>query len=800
MGLTGRSTLAGAGEDGSVSEADQATSVEAPPAILRVSVALDRVGQVAAVACGLVILVPATAGLLAQAGAASLADWAILAAALAISGSALARPLRQRGSTLVAAGGLVLLLAPWLPLNYQTAWLALPSVTMATCGVAALAMPWRPAVLVIVAASALSWLDGNRLPSLDPPVGAEPALLPTLALLSGLGLTLLISQLRRTVARADERSDELRRLIAAQAEELAVMQGRMATQRRIHETVLNTLQAISMGIAQDHKEQAQSACRRDLAELQQPALPAASASVMSIVATSIEQAATDELTVMTHVTAPEPLSPSVAAALRDALVESLRNVARHAQVGQVQVTARQAEGISEVTIIDAGPGLTPQALARFGRDSGVVRGIEAVSGSYEITSAPGRGTSVRIRVPNADVEASSATWPLAAPDEVPLTTMYVGLSTLARIGMLGNVACLALWLPWIGRSLTSPALPIGLMSAFVFLNAVLILAWQGRWRVPVATTTVLVSTAGLLSLAIGPRSCTGAVASISVIATMGGAGLLLAMTALPRGWPRIATVMACGIASVLVTLSLPSACRPSLQTAIDVTAFLAAIAYALHWIDVAFAQSQEQAQRSWQQLLQQQVQARARAARLRAWSEVDDEARELLAAVAAGEVELNDPATRERASSAADRIRARLRTGSANVNAPAYAQELRSRIPRLPAPVVTGPVRRADPFPDSVIDAIQHAVEGSSPGPWTWHVFASSTAAQPGGHEQHVMRGPAPSGSTTPSGPAPLYGLTQPENELGEADCRISLVTTEVETSVLVTRSAQPAPIRRSQV
>jgi len=614
MGLTGRSTLAAAGEDGPVAQADRATPIEAPPAIPRVSIAVDRVGHVATVACALVILVPATAGLLSQAGAASLADWAILAGALAVSGSALTPPLRQRGSLLVAAGGLVLLLAPCLPLGYQTAWLALPTVTMATCGVAALAMPWRPAVLVIVAASALSWLDGNRLPSLDPPVGASPAFLLTLALLSGLGLTLFISQLRRTVTRADERSDELRRLNAAQAEQLALMQGRMATQRRIHETVLNTLQAISMGIPPEHREQAQSACRRDLAEFQLPAVPATSSSVASIVTASIEQAATDELTVLSHVQAAKPLSPSVAVALRDALVESLRNVTRHAQVGQVQVSARQAEGITEVTIIDDGPGISPQALDRFGRDSGVVRGVETVFGSYEISSRSGGGTLVRIRVPNSTDDSVPAAEALPATAEPALSTLYVGLSISARIGMLGNAACLALWLPSVGQRPTGAAFPLSLMIAFVLLNAILVIAWQSRWRIPVATAVVIASVGGLVSMSLAWNTCGDAFVLPGVMATMGGGGLMLAITGLPRGWPRAATVVGCGLGSTLLTVSLPASCPLSMQTAIDVTAFLAAIAYGLHTIDVAFARSQQRAQQSWRQVVQQQAQSRAKSA------------------------------------------------------------------------------------------------------------------------------------------------------------------------------------------
>lgn len=783
------------GEDIYVIAGDEANQVEAQSPTPRVSLALVRVNQVATVACGLVIALPATVTLLTQATVAGPADWGALAVAIAIAALALAGPLRARGAWLIAASGLVLLLAPMMPLNYQAAWLALPSVTIATCGVAALALPWRPAVVVIVVAAGLSWLDSGRLPVLQIPAGENPAFLPTLALLSALGLAVFFSQLRRTLKQVDDRSEELRRIIANQAEQLGILRSRMAIHRRIHETVLNTLTAISMGIERGQREQARMASRRDLQELQHPGLPSTMVSVQSIVAQSIERASVGEMRVDAQVMAPQPLSPTAAVAVRDALVESLRNVARHAQVGKVRLTARQHDGVTEIAVVDTGTGISPQALASFGRESGIVRGVEAVFGSYEISSTPGGGTSVRIRVPNADVESAPAAWALPTSSTAPISTLYVGLSTSARIGMLGNVACLALWLPWIGQRLPGPAWPLILMTAFVLLNAVLVIAWHSRWRTWVAAAVVVASVGGLLSLAPASSPCGDASVIPGVIATMGGGGLFLAVTALPRGWPRAATVVACGLSSVLLTVSLPPSCPLSLQTAIDVTVFLAAIAYALHSIDVAFARSQQRAQQAWQQVVQQRVQSRAKAARLQAWAEVDDDTRLLLAAVASGELDPTSPATRDRASRAAQRIRAQLRERPTIIGAPAYVQELASHVPRLPNPVVAGAIQREDPFPAEVISIVCAAVEASGPGPWTWHLFGSDASSPAVSREQHVLRGPAP--GPTQANPSQRSAATRRPTDLGvhvdEAieDCRVSLVVTQAEISILVTRPMQ---------
>lgn len=772
-----------------------ATQVGVQSPTLRVSLALVRVSQVATVTCGLVLLLPATVNLLTQAMGAGPADWGALAVAIAVSALALAGPLRARSAWLIAACGLVLLLAPMMPLNYQAVWLALPSVTMATCGVAALALPWRPAVVVIVVAAGLSWLDLGRLPALQRPADENPAFLATLALLSALGLTLFVSQLRRTLEQADDQSEELRRIIGSQAEQLGVLRGRMAIQRRIHETVLNTVTALSMGVEHGQREQARMACRRDLQELQAPGLPSATASVPSIVAESIERASVGELRVDAQVLAPQALSPTAAVAVRDALVESLRNVARHAQVRTVRLTAQQHDGVTEIAVVDTGAGISPQALASFGRESGIVRGVEAVFGSYEISSTPGGGTSVRIRVPNADLPSAAAAWDLPSSSAAPISTLYIGLSTSARIGMLGNVACLALWLPWISQRLPGPAWPLTLMTAFVLLNATLVIAWRSRWRVSVAVAVVVASIGGLLSLALESSPCGDASVIPGVIATMGGGGLFLAVTALPRGWPRAATVAGCGLSSVLLTVSLPATCPLSLQTAIDATAFLAAISYALHSIDVVFARSQQRAQQDWQQVVQQRVQSRAEAAQLQAWAEVDDDTRLLLAAVANADLDPTSPATRDRASSAAQRIRARLRERPTIMAAPAYVQELTSQVLRLPNPVVAGVIQREDPFPAEVISMMCAAVEASGPGPWTWHLFGTDASATADSREQHVLRGPAPGPST--ADPSQASTATHRPPDLGvhmdEAieDCRVSLVVTQAETSILVTRPMQ---------
>lgn len=78
--------------------------------------------------------------------------------------------------------------------------------------------------------------------------------------------------------------------------------------------------------------------------------------------------------------------------------EALTNCVRHAKASRVRVTVSGADDTLAVTVVDDGVGIDPQS-----RKSGLgLRGIEErvrdLGGSAEIISAPGMGTSLRIRI------------------------------------------------------------------------------------------------------------------------------------------------------------------------------------------------------------------------------------------------------------------------------------------------------------------------------------------------------------------------------------------------------------------
>ncbi|MDQ6781935.1 MAG: ATP-binding protein, partial [Actinomycetota bacterium] len=88
----------------------------------------------------------------------------------------------------------------------------------------------------------------------------------------------------------------------------------------------------------------------------------------------------------------------------DALVgaarESLNNVAKHAGVGSAVVQASSSDADVEVTVRDHGCGFELAEEHRgFGLKNSVIACMRDAGGSAEISSRPGRGTKVTLRVP-----------------------------------------------------------------------------------------------------------------------------------------------------------------------------------------------------------------------------------------------------------------------------------------------------------------------------------------------------------------------------------------------------------------
>ena len=81
--------------------------------------------------------------------------------------------------------------------------------------------------------------------------------------------------------------------------------------------------------------------------------------------------------------------------------EALSNALRHAEASEIKVVV-EADGDTVLSVADDGVGFDPTARSIAARRLGLVsmrERIEAAGGTFEIASAPGRGTTVRASVP-----------------------------------------------------------------------------------------------------------------------------------------------------------------------------------------------------------------------------------------------------------------------------------------------------------------------------------------------------------------------------------------------------------------
>ena len=100
----------------------------------------------------------------------------------------------------------------------------------------------------------------------------------------------------------------------------------------------------------------------------------------------------------------EVLSGAKRTALYRVAQEALTNIARHAQAGRAEIQLRKLSRAVELQISDDGKGFDVDGMwnARKSRHLGMLgmrERVEMVGGTLAIESAPGRGTTLRVRVP-----------------------------------------------------------------------------------------------------------------------------------------------------------------------------------------------------------------------------------------------------------------------------------------------------------------------------------------------------------------------------------------------------------------
>ncbi|MGV8908717.1 MAG: ATP-binding protein [Propionicimonas sp.] len=262
--------------------------------------------------------------------------------------------------------------------------------TAVVVGAVTFAASGRRVVLVVTAVSAqllADWVGVGLLTALG-------GMWPVAA--AGIAIVVCVPVLREAAGRADAAADELQRVSVKAAGQGAQQQARRDIQGVLHDDVVPALRAVSL--PEVTQSEARQAAKGAVAAIERS--PAASDDRAPCDLTRFVRDLDPVPGTVTTIQSAEDLSVAgdIARAVTAAAAEVLRNIARHAHASHVRVVLEEDGDGFVLTIEDDGVGFRPAAaMSRsHGLRYSVVRRMEDVGGRADVTSAPGRGTTVRL--------------------------------------------------------------------------------------------------------------------------------------------------------------------------------------------------------------------------------------------------------------------------------------------------------------------------------------------------------------------------------------------------------------------
>jgi hypothetical protein len=250
-------------------------------------------------------------------------------------------------------------------------------------------------------------------------VGAATVLVQgTLELdVTALAVVVFVASLRVFMLRAGARETPAREVLgrAAREETLAADRGRtdMRAAALLHDTVLNDLHTIASAPTGSLRPELRGQLTRDLrlltggqwrgggttAQIDRTATGYIR-QLMAVVAAARKRGL--QVDVVGDVAVLRDLSPERLATLALSVHQCLANVAKHSGTTQAEIVVTGSPSEVSVMVVDAGKGFAVEETRndRLGLRQSVIRTVEDVGGSVRIWSAPGRGTSVMLRLPS----------------------------------------------------------------------------------------------------------------------------------------------------------------------------------------------------------------------------------------------------------------------------------------------------------------------------------------------------------------------------------------------------------------
>lgn len=699
---------------------------------------ISTAGLISLTVTGTVLFLPTAAALLVS-GEGSPQTWTAILLPAAIWASGFTPPLRPVRPYVQAAAAVILLILGLLVSAGQ--WMPLTTIGFAAIVAAVFTLPARGAWAMILIVSALDVIAVLT----DPPaftevVGFWPPLLasPLLNVLAGGGLVIAWHAWLARITEAEAEYEQVQRAAEQQQRDSIRLRAAEAVTRRIHETALNTLTAISMGVREDSIPAAREACQRDLEQMDLGLHPLPDSTVHDIVAAAHRTVPAVLVTLDLPSGADMTVSASIANPLRDAIVESLRNIERHSGVDRALVRVRVGAGL-RVEVVDEGRGVAPDAEERFGLRNSVRSSMASIGGSAALHAPVSGGTVVVLNAP------------LDTPEPVTRlglrTLRIVDSSRWARIGVTGTNLFMLLLLVPVTSFLGRPVLVSGLIAGYVLTIAVLALGWQRVPRGPLTLLALLLLAATFVAAASEPLTCDAVWSVNTLLAGMSGGAVLLPLLALSGTRSRLLFSIAVAAVSSLVLWSLPVGCtnRSALEFAVT-TSYMVAFAFGLSWVEMVFERQRDAAQAQWNEVLSRELEREGSVAAESTWGILSASGRDLLEGIADGTVDLRSPDVAARAAVEADYLRSEL---GLTPPAPGPVGQLVRRMVRTAARTgatveveLLTDFTREDAYPDEVARILDEVIVGQPRDHFILHGFADAGQEElvlviPAGPDQH---------------------------------------------------------------
>ncbi|MEI6454015.1 MAG: ATP-binding protein, partial [Actinomycetes bacterium] len=478
-------------------------------------------------------------------------------------------------------------------LNVYADWIPFAFIAFAICFSAAFSFRPPPALAIMALAAAINWLiilepgDSVILPGADILGGAIG---PLFIIITGPCLVAVNEGWRAAAKRADRERTTLMEVVVRNDRALQVQGAQDAVDRRIHETLLNTLTFVASLVETKDLSLVRAQCRRDL---DQAEIPVTGEPVLmsALIYESISSSAISPIDVSVDLGDDRYLSKMVAKSIRDSVFESLRNVKRHSGATMVAIATRADPENLRIRISDNGIGIPLEAIEKFGVRNTLRRSMEALGGSATVTGKSEVGTVVTLHIP-----LPTTTGPFSNSQP---TSESVNDSLAARLGMISpSISGFILILGMPGH-MANPLPPILLFLLFVSLNLALAFAWKSHFREPLAIATLGAAACTYLVTRLSLDGCSSASYVHWLIICVTGSVFLLnfALSSKSSQWLGLPVLT---ILAIWMTFGLPAGCRGVPAMAILATiGYVSAAIYCANWLFIRIDHQRREAELYW---------------------------------------------------------------------------------------------------------------------------------------------------------------------------------------------------------